>query len=89
MKFHNPTCCSSVTRSDGPGLFNVGGSPGLSVLSSPGAVNSSQPGVNLSSIVGQVPTALAAALVIPLVCLHSVCIERQHETNCIDAGACV
>src|SRR5687767_3939126 len=49
----------------GPGLFNLGGSPGLSVLSSSGAVNSSQPGVNLSSIVGQVPTALAAALVIP------------------------
>ncbi|HEV2903961.1 MAG TPA: secretin N-terminal domain-containing protein, partial [Pyrinomonadaceae bacterium] len=49
----------------GPGIFNLGGSPGLSVLSSSGVVNSSQPGVNLSSIVGQVPTALAAALVIP------------------------
>ncbi len=47
------------------GIFNLGGSPGISVLSSAGAVNSSQPGVNLSSIVGQVPTALAAALVIP------------------------
>jgi general secretion pathway protein D len=49
----------------GTGIFNLGGSPGLSVLSSSGAVNSSQPGVNLSNIVGQVPTALAAALVIP------------------------
>lgn len=49
----------------GPGLFNLGGSPGLSILSSAGVVNSSQPGVNLSNIVGQVPTALAAALVIP------------------------
>jgi general secretion pathway protein D len=49
----------------GTGIFNLGGSPGLSILSSSGAVNSSQPGVNLSSIVGQVPTALAAALVIP------------------------
>ena len=49
----------------GPGIFNLGGSPGLSVLSSSGVVNSSQPGVNLSSVVGQVPTALAAALVIP------------------------
>ena len=49
----------------GSGIFNLGGSPGLSILSSSGAVNSSQPGVNLSNIVGQVPTALAAALVIP------------------------
>src|SRR5688572_7310828 len=49
----------------GPGIFNLGGSPGLSILSSSGAVNNSQPGVNLSNIVGQVPTALAAALVIP------------------------
>lgn len=49
----------------GTGIFNLGGSPGLSILSSSGAVNSSQPGVNLSNIVGQVPTALAAALVIP------------------------
>lgn len=49
----------------GPGLFNLGGSPGISILSSAGSVNSSQPGVNLSNIVGQVPTALAAALVIP------------------------
>lgn len=49
----------------GSGIFNLGGSPGLSILSSSGAVNSSRPGVNLSNIVGQVPTALAAALVIP------------------------
>ena len=49
----------------GPGIFNLGGSPGLSILSSSGAVNNSQPGVNLTNIVGQVPTALAAALVIP------------------------
>jgi len=49
----------------GTGIFSLAGSPGLSVLSSAGAVNSSQPGVNLSSVVGQVPTALAAALVIP------------------------
>lgn len=49
----------------GAGIFNLGGSPGISVLSAGGAVNSSQPGVNLSSVVGQVPTALAAALVIP------------------------
>ncbi|MFZ0751597.1 MAG: secretin N-terminal domain-containing protein, partial [Pyrinomonadaceae bacterium] len=55
----------------GPGLFNLGGSPGLSVLSSSGVVNSSQPGVNLSSIVGQVPTALAAALVIPSSVFHA------------------
>jgi general secretion pathway protein D len=45
--------------------FNVGGSPGLSVLSSSGVTNGRQAGVDLSSIVGLSPTALAAALVIP------------------------
>jgi general secretion pathway protein D len=45
--------------------FNMGGSPGLSILSSSGVTNSNQTGVNLSSIVGLSPTALAAALVIP------------------------
>jgi general secretion pathway protein D len=49
----------------GAGIFSLGGSPGLSVLSSSGVVNSSQHGVNLGSVVGQIPTALAAALVIP------------------------
>jgi Flp pilus assembly secretin CpaC len=47
------------------GIFNLGGSPGLSVLSSNGALNNLQRGVNLASIVGGVPTAAAAALVIP------------------------
>lgn len=47
------------------GLFNLGGSPGLSVLTSNGVPNASQTGVNLASVIGQVPTAAAAALVIP------------------------
>jgi general secretion pathway protein D len=62
-----------VNRSDllqfgnqiGSGNFNLGGSPGLSVLSTSGVTNSRQTGVDLSSIVGLSPTALAAALVIP------------------------
>jgi general secretion pathway protein D len=49
----------------GPAQFNLGGSPGLSVLSSSGVTNGNQTGVNLSSIIGLSPTALAAALVIP------------------------
>jgi general secretion pathway protein D len=49
----------------GSGTFNMGGSPGISILSSAGTVNGSSPGVNLSSIVGGVPTALAAAFVLP------------------------
>ncbi|MDQ5845415.1 MAG: hypothetical protein M3539_08990, partial [Acidobacteriota bacterium] len=48
----------------GSGTFNLGGSPGISVLSSAGTV-SGGPGVNLASIVGGVPTALAAAFVLP------------------------
>jgi general secretion pathway protein D len=47
------------------GTFNLGGSPGISILSSAGSVNGRSPGVNLSSIIGGVPTALAAAFVLP------------------------
>ncbi len=45
--------------------FSIGGSPGFSLLTDNGIVNSVGRGVNLASIVGGVPTALAAALVIP------------------------
>jgi general secretion pathway protein D len=46
-------------------VFNLGGSPGFSVLSGAGTLGNTSPGVNLSSIVGSVPTALATALVFP------------------------
>ncbi|HMG76874.1 MAG TPA: secretin N-terminal domain-containing protein [Pyrinomonadaceae bacterium] len=49
----------------GAGTFNLGGSPGLAVLTSNGATGSNQTGVNLGSIIGLSPTAAAAALVIP------------------------
>jgi general secretion pathway protein D len=45
--------------------FNLGGSPGFSVLGPAGTLGTANPGVNLSSIVGSVPTALATALVFP------------------------
>ena len=63
-----------VNRSDlltfgnqiGSGNFNMGGSPGLSILTANGTTNPSQsPGVDLRSIVAGVPTAAALALVIP------------------------
>ena len=48
------------------GPFQLGGSPGFSLLTDNGVVNGSfGRGVNLGSFVGGVPTALAAALVIP------------------------
>jgi general secretion pathway protein D len=48
------------------GPFTIGGSPGFSLLTDNGIVNSSfGRGVNLGSFVGGVPTALAGALVIP------------------------
>ncbi len=46
------------------GVFSIGGSPGFSLLSDNGVVNAGR-GVNLGAFVGSVPTALAAALVIP------------------------
>ncbi|HEY6122607.1 MAG TPA: secretin N-terminal domain-containing protein, partial [Pyrinomonadaceae bacterium] len=47
------------------GIFSLGGSPGLSVLTSNGTLSPATTGVNLASLVGGVPTAAAAALVIP------------------------
>ena len=46
------------------GPFNIGGSPGFSLLTD-NAVTGVGRGVNLAAITGGVPTALAAALVIP------------------------
>ena len=45
-------------------VFNIGGSPGFSLLTD-NAVTGAGRGVNLGAITGGVPTALAAALVIP------------------------
>lgn len=49
----------------GSGTFNLGGSPGLSILSSRGVLRPTDVGVNVASIAGGLPTALAAALVLP------------------------
>ena len=45
--------------------FNIGGSPGFSLLTGNATINGANNGVNVAPIVGGVPTALAAALVIP------------------------
>jgi len=45
--------------------FTLGGFPGFSLLSDAGVPSASFSGVNLAALVGGVPTALAAALVIP------------------------
>ena len=50
----------------GASTFNIGGSPGFSLLTDNAIVNGAAGrGVNLAGIVGGIPTALAAALVIP------------------------
>lgn len=46
------------------GTFTLGGSPGVSVLSDNATVSGGR-GVNLAGLAGGVPTALAAALIIP------------------------
>src|SRR5688500_8541161 len=58
------------------GVFNVGGSPGFSLLTGNGTINGGS-GVNLAPLVGGVPTALAAALVIP----SSVLTAFQSKAN--------
>jgi len=45
--------------------ITLGGSPGLALPTANGALNSTQTGVNLASIIGGAPTAAAAALLIP------------------------
>ena len=49
----------------GSGTFNLGGSPGLAILSNNGVTTGAQRGINLTNIVGLTPTGAAAALVIP------------------------
>ena len=49
----------------GTGDFTLGGSPGFSILSQAGVVPGGGPGVDLGALIGGVPTALAAALVLP------------------------
>jgi general secretion pathway protein D len=61
----------------GAGNFNLGGSPGLSVLTSNGTTNTAHTGVDLRSIVGLTPTGAAAALVIP----SSVLTAFQSKNN--------
>jgi general secretion pathway protein D len=57
--------------------LTLGGSPGLSLLTSNGTLDRLRTGVNLASIVGGVPTAAAAALVIP----SSVLTAFQSKNN--------
>jgi general secretion pathway protein D len=47
------------------GVFSIGGSPGFSLLTDNAVINNLSRGVSVGSFVGGVPTALAAALVIP------------------------
>jgi general secretion pathway protein D len=49
----------------GQGTFNLGGSPGMAVLTDNGTLSPTHTGVNLSSIVGTTPTGFAAALIMP------------------------
>src|SRR4030095_16124310 len=56
----------------GTGDFTLGGSPGFSLLSEAGVVGGRAPGVNLAPLLGGVPTALAAALVIPPSAFHAL-----------------
>ncbi|HEV2883754.1 MAG TPA: secretin N-terminal domain-containing protein [Pyrinomonadaceae bacterium] len=46
------------------GTFNLGGSPGVTILTDNGVIGAGR-GVNLAAIAGGVPTALAAAFVLP------------------------
>jgi general secretion pathway protein D len=59
------------------GVFSLGGSPGFSLLTDNGLINNIGRGVNLGSFVGGVPTALAAALVIP----PSILTAFQNKNN--------
>src|SRR5205807_7180442 len=49
----------------GSGTFNLGGSPGVALLTNNGVTTAAQRGINLSSILGGVPTGAAWAFVMP------------------------
>jgi general secretion pathway protein D len=55
---------NQIGTGTGNGLFTMGGSPGVSILTDNGQINGSR-GVDLRGFAGSVPTALAAALIIP------------------------
>jgi general secretion pathway protein D len=58
----------------GASTFSIGGSPGFGLLTDNAVINSASRGVSVASFLGGVPTALAAALVIPpsvLTAFHS------------------
>lgn len=61
----------------GSGTFNLGGSPGLAVPTTNVFSTDTRTGVNVSSLIGTTPTALAAALIIP----PSVLTAFQSKTN--------
>ncbi len=62
---------------NGTSSFNLGGSPGLGVLTANGTLDRTATGVLLSGVTGGVPTAAAAALVLP----PSVLTAFQSKTN--------
>src|ERR1041384_7600134 len=61
----------------GQGNFNLGGSPGIALLTDNGTASTTAPGVNLSSLVAGSPTAWAAALIMP----SSVLTAFQSKNN--------
>ena len=65
--------------------FNIGGSPGFSLLTGNATINGANNGVNVAPIVGGVPTALAA-LVIPSSVLTAFQ-QGKHETNRLHSGS--
>src|SRR5204862_818880 len=56
---------------------NLGGSPGLALLSDAGTTSTTAPGVNLTSLAAGSPTAWAAALIMP----SSVLTAFQSKNN--------
>lgn len=61
----NKTDMLQIGNQIGTGTFNIGGSPGFSLLTGNAVLSSLKNGVNVAAITGGVPTAMAAALVIP------------------------
>jgi general secretion pathway protein D len=61
----------------GTGVFNLGGSPGLAIPTGAASLSGQTAGVNIANIIGGVPTAAAAALVIP----QSVLTAFQSKEN--------
>ena len=67
--------------------FNIGGSPGFSLLTGNATINGANNGVNVAPIVGGVPTSSGSGASHPVIRTHRLSKQGKHETNRLHSGS--